>query len=339
MNEAQIYRGLPNQQPIILQPQPQHQTQNVGQSEDGDPLVPADLDQAATIGIPTEETQHMERNQNLSTNFSWQQQQQQQQFSIRHQNEYLQQAMKPLAAKMTPAQTKYYNTNPTPEIRALAQQLNISPAQVVIQQQATNMLRQIKKQQLQMQAQAFGGQPTSQPTPQNIPQIPGVPVPSPATVPVQNRAPRNNPTLLPLPQIHSLPSYPEEISERHQVAQRAAEAQNPEAQAQVLRHPDGSIHVTQQYGSQQAAVFFFANSDLSEPAFSLAQQNQLQYQWGIASTSQNDPIVHSHASPQPFPTALSGSSSSRFTTGDRTIQGQQHADPCVECQRRGLLCT
>jgi len=228
-NEAQINRGLPNQQPIGLQPQSQHQTQNVGQSEDGDPSVPTDLDQAAPIGIPTEETQQMERNQNLSTNFSWQQQQQ---LSIQQQQEYFQQVMKA-----------------------------------------------------------------------------------------------------------QLPSYLAEISERHQVAQRAAEAQNPEAQARVQRHPDSSMHVTQQYGSQQAAEFFFANSDLSKPAFSLAQQNQLQYQWGIASTSQNDPIVHSHASPQPFPTALSGSSSSGFTAGGRTIQGQQHADPCVECQRRGLLCT
>jgi hypothetical protein len=224
----------------------------------------------------------MEQNQNLSTNFSWQQQQQQQ-FRIPNQNEYLQRAMKALTAKMTPAQTKNYNTNPTPEIRVLAQHLNISPAQVVIRQQATNMLkRQIEAQRIQAQieapmgqqrvkieAPAFGARPTSQQTPWNLPQIPDVPVPS-------------------------------------------------------------SMHVTQQYGSQQTAVFFFANSDLSEPAFSPAQQNQLQYQWGIASTSQNDPIVHSHASPQSFPATLSGSGSSGFTAGDRTIQGQQHANPCVE---------
>jgi hypothetical protein len=263
----------------------------VGQSEDGDPSVPTDLDQAATIGIPTEETQQMERNQNLSTNFSWQQQQQQQQFRILNQNEYFQQAMKTLTAKMTPAQTKNYNTNPTPKIRVLAQHLNISPAQVVIRQQAINMLRRQKeaqriqaqievpmRQRMKIEAPAFGARPTSQQTPWNLPQIPDVPVPS-------------------------------------------------------------SMHVTQQYGSQQAAEIFFANSDLSEPAFSLAQQNQLQYQLGIVSTLQNDPIVHSHASPQPFPAALSGSGSSGFTAGDRTIQGQQHADPCVECQRRGLLCT
>jgi hypothetical protein len=281
-NEAQINRGLPNQQPIGLQPQSQHQTQNVGQSEDGDPSVPTDLDQAATIGIPTEETQQMERNQNLSTNFSWQQQQQQQ-FRIPNQNEYLQQVMKALAAKMAPAHANYVNANPTLETKALALQLNISPAQVIIRQQATNMLRRqmeaqriqaqieapMRQQRVKIEAPAFGARPTSQQTPWNLPQIPDVPVPS-------------------------------------------------------------SMHVTQQYGSQQAAEIFFANSDLSEPAFSLAQQNQLQYEWGIASTSQNDPIVHSHASPQSFPATLSGSGSSEFTAGDRAIQGQQHANPCVE---------